>query len=326
MLLSYLKRHVKIILLFLIFSLLFAVIFCLYDMPVEAVVYASALCFIVGAIMFVIGFCKYLRRHRVLLDMRNCITVSLDGLPAARGALEQDYQELLYILWNYAARIDAKAATERREAMDYYTLWVHQIKTPISAMRLLLQSDDSKCNSALETELFHIEHYVEMVLSYLRLDSDSSDYVLHECELDNILRHCIRKYAKMFILKKLTLNFKETGLKVMTDEKWLAFVIEQLLSNSLKYTHKGVVSIFADGFVLAISDTGIGIRAEDLPRVFEKGFTGFNGREDKKSTGLGLYLCRRVCNKLGHRLKINSNLGTGTTVYIDLTPGKRVIE
>ena len=159
-----------------------------------------------------------------------------------------------------------------------------------------------------------------MVMQYLRLDSDYSDYVLTRHALDDIVRQAVRKYARLFILKKITLDFCETGLTVLTDEKWLLFVIEQILSNSLKYTHSGAISIYAEGGTLVIADTGIGIRPEDLPRVFDKGFTGYNGRADKKSSGIGLYLCRRITDKLGHTLKIASEVGRGTRVYIGFKP------
>ena len=122
------------------------------------------------------------------------------------------------------------------------------------------------------------------------------------------------------------MDFRESGSRVLTDAKWLLFVIEQLLSNALKYTNEGHISIYTEGKVLVVADTGIGICAEDLPRVFEKGFTGYNGREDKKSTGIGLYLCRRICEKPGHKISISSEKGHGTSVRIDMTGGEQVIE
>lgn len=327
MLLSYLKRHYKIILMIAAFAGVFAAVLSLYDLHAEAVWYAVLLCAVLGMILFGIGFGQYVRCHRELTALRNSVTVSLDGLPQPKGMLEQDYQALLHILRDAAARAEARAGNERRDATDYYTLWAHQIKTPIAAMRLLLQSAAGAENAALEAELFRIEQYVEMVLSYQRLDSDSSDYVLREYDLDSIVRQAVRKYAQLFILKKLPLTFQESGLKVMTDEKWLAFVIEQLLSNALKYTPAGGrISVYAEGMTLVIADTGIGIKPEDLPRIFEKGFTGFNGREDKKSTGIGLYLCSRVCAKLGHGLTIDSEPGKGTKARLDLTRRARLME
>ena len=128
-------------------------------------------------------------------------------------------------------------------------------------------------------------------------------------------------------MKKISLDFQETGRTVLTDEKWLSFVVEQLLSNAVKYTPEGgLVRVYGDGETLVIADSGIGIRPEDLPRVFEKGFTGFNGREDKKSTGIGLYLCRQVLDRLNHRISITSRLGQGTLVRLDLSRARREVE
>ena len=184
----------------------------------------------------------------------------------------------------------------------------------VAALRLLLQSGGAD-SGALTAEVLRIEGYVEMALGYVRLEG-GSDFVLRSCDLDEVVRGCVRKYAQMFILKKLPLDFEETGLEVLTDEKWLAFVIEQLLSNALKYTSSGGIRIYAEGRALVVEDTGIGIAPEDLPRLGERGFTGYNGREDKKSTGLGLYLSRRVCEKLGHRLELESEPGRGTRAKI----------
>ncbi len=207
---------------------------------------------------------------------------------------------------------------------DYYTLWAHQIKTPIAAMRLLFQEEP---RPELEGELLKIEQYVEMVLGYLRLGSDTTDYVLRSCDLDGLIRQSIRKYARLFILKKISLDFRETGKTVLTDEKWLAFVVEQILSNSLKYTPEGGrIRIYGDGETLVIADSGIGIQPEDLPRVFEKGFTGYNGREDKKSTGIGLYLCSQVMDRLNHGVSIASRPGQGTLVRLDLSRQRRAAE
>ncbi len=326
MLLSYLKRHYKIIILLCLFIAVFALVFSLYSLPVEAVLYAAALCFVVGVILFLIGYLRYLRDHRELTEMISNIGISLDGLPCPRGALEQDYQELLKALFKEKTGVESSADISRHELIDYYTLWAHQIKTPIAALRLLLQAEEKSRNSELSAELFKIEQYVEMVLQYLRLDSSSTDFVIKTYDLDNIVRYCVRKYAKMFILKKLELDFRESGLQVLTDEKWLCFVIEQLLSNALKYTRDGKVSIHTESMTLVIGDTGIGIKAEDLPRICEKGFTGYNGREDKKSTGIGLYLCKRIIGKLGHTISIESQAGRGTVVKIGLETVRSVFE
>ncbi len=157
-----------------------------------------------------------------------------------------------------------------------------------------------------------------MVLSYLRLDSDTTDFVLKKFDIFDIVKQSVRKYAHLFIKKKINLNLEETSFTALTDEKWLSFAIEQILSNSLKYTKEGFISICLENeSTLVIKDTGIGIAEEDLPRVFEKGFTGYNGRYDKKSTGIGLYLCKRILLKLGHTISINSRITEGTEVKIN---------
>ena len=158
-----------------------------------------------------------------------------------------------------------------------------------------------------------------MVLSYIRLGSNKNDFVLKEYDLDNIVRQAIRKYAPLFIRKKISLDFQPTNYKVLTDEKWLVFVIEQLLSNAIKYTNKGKISIYSlENKKLVIEDTGIGISKEDIPRIFDKGFTGYNGRTDKKATGLGLYLCKNILDKLSHKISIESEVGVKTKVILDL--------
>lgn len=211
--------------------------------------------------------------------------------------------------------------------VEYYTVWAHQIKTPIASMRLQLQSEDSDLSRRLAGDLNRIEAYVEMVLTFLRLDSTSTDYVIREIDLDSVIKPAIRKFAGDFISKKLSMDFKPTESKVLSDEKWLSFVIEQVLSNAVKYTKKGGIRIYMDTpGILCIEDTGIGISAEDLPRIFENGYTGFNGREDKRASGIGLYLCKRICDNLGHKIYAESEVGTGTKMILDLSTKKIGIE
>lgn len=315
MLLSYIKRRWKTIAAMAIFAAMFAMVFSLYELPVEAVLYASLLCVAVGALLLAASYASYRRRVKTLELLRRTICVSADGLPEPRDLTEELYQELVRILSRERAVLESAVDSDRRDAADYYAMWAHQIKTPIAAMHLLLHQEQPD-KDALMAELFRIEQYVEMVLSYQKLEGDSSDFVLKKRPLDEIVRGCIRKYARLFIIKKLPLNFRETGMTVYTDEKWLAFMIEQILANALKYTSKGEISIYAEGKALVIEDTGIGISPEDLPRLGERGFTGYNGREDKKSTGLGLYLCKNICAKLGHKLIIESTPNVGTRVKL----------
>ena len=153
-----------------------------------------------------------------------------------------------------------------------------------------------------------------MVLAYLRMKSTDTDYVFKTCELDELVRQAIRKFSFEFIRKKIRIDFDVTREKVLTDEKWLVFVLEQLLSNAMKYTKQGSIHIYGQDSTLYIEDSGIGIDPSDLPRVFEKGFTGLNGRNDKQASGLGLYLCKSIMNKLSHDMEIQSQINKGILI------------
>lgn len=294
-------------------------IFWLYGLPGEAIAYLLCLCCIGTSFWAVLSFVRFWRKHKILRKMEEAIFVTAKDLPETTTLIEEDYQHLIQRLVRENRQRQAAADSMLEDLTSYYTLWVHQIKTPIAAMDLLLQAGPDRATE-MEIELQKIAQYVDMVLQYLRLDSTDKDLVLQRCQLDAVVRQTVRKYAKLFILKKIQLVFQETKWEVLSDEKWLCFLLEQLLSNALKYTPEGgKISIFLEGETnLVIADTGIGIAPEDLPRVFEKGFTGNNGRMDKKATGIGLYLCRRVTNLLGHTISIASEPGVGTQVLLGL--------
>ena len=316
---EYLKARLNYILLMLCCCVVFWVIMDLYRLPLEAVGYATLLCAWTILICGIIGCTRYYKKHKQLEEMKNRITLTLEGLPEPSGFVEKDYRELLEVLNDDRVAMASEYDSSRTSMVEYYTLWAHQIKTPIAAMRLLLQTEESSQNQELSMELFKIEQYVEMVLQYLRLDSDSTDLLIQKYDLDGVVKQAVKKYAKQFIRKRISLDYKELDCQVLTDEKWLQFVIEQLLSNALKYTPEGTISIYMmPGKALVIADTGIGIQEEDLPRVFEKGYRGYNGRADKKSTGIGLYLCKRGLTKLSHTIRIESQVGKGTRVIVGL--------
>lgn len=319
MFLSYWKTNRKFALVLLVITAVFAGVFALYRLPVQAVAYAALICLFFGGLWFARDYRKFAARHRTLQRLCDEIELGMERLPPPEGPLEADYQALVRA--QDAARRALADQMQRRYAdmNEYYTVWAHQIKTPIAAMRLLLQSGEGAANRALSDELQRIEQYVEMVLGYLRLESGSSDYVIRSYDLDGIVRQAVRKFASQFIHKKLRLDYEPVQATVLTDEKWLLFVIEQVLSNALKYTRTGGITItLEEPVTLCICDTGIGIAPEDLPRVFEQGFTGYHGRDDKRATGIGLYLCRRILTRLGHTITIESELGAGTTVRIGL--------
>lgn len=308
-------QHRKTIFFYFLFSIIFFFIFWLYGLPLDAVGYAFLICTFIGSIGALIDFWHFFKQHKTLVDLQKRVMLSIDELPEATNQSEEDYQKLIKVIHQDKIDLITQKDHDYEEMMEYYTLWAHQIKTPIAAMRLLLSDkEESEC----EEELFKIEQYVEMVLTYLKVDHQGNDFQFEFVDIDSCIKQCIRKYAKLFIRKKLQLNYEARSLQVLTDEKWLCFVIEQLLSNAIKYTPSGYVNIEVKDEMLIIEDSGIGIQKEDLPRVFEKGFTGYNGRKDKKSSGIGLYLVKQVCNRLGHKISIESELGKYTRVMIDL--------
>ena len=324
---KYLWQRRKMALTFLVYSCIFGAVFALYRLQWEAVLYAAGLCCLLMAGLAVWDFCRYRAAHEERRRILRNVELLPGELPEPESLGEADYQEMLRKLKETFDDNKNAWQEERRESMDYYTTWVHQIKTPISVMRMTLQDEDTEEHRELLAELFRIEQYVEMALNWVRLGSDSVDFVFREYDLDSIIRQAIHKYAPQSVRRRIRLSYEPVEMKVLTDEKWLLFIIEQLLSNAVKYTQKGGVYIRLTGEgVLEIGDTGMGIAAEDVPRIFEKGFTGYNGRADKKSTGLGLYLCSLTAKKLSHRIWAESEVGQGTTVYLDLHRDKLEVE
>jgi signal transduction histidine kinase len=242
-----------------------------------------------------------------------------DGTAEQLTQLDKAYGGLVEDLWRIQSSLRSETELRRGEMTDYYMMWAHQIKTPIAGIKLLL--NDREDGFLLMEELFKIEQYVEMVLHYLRLESMASDMILKEHDLQTMIKQAARKYSVLFINSGLKLKLEDFDVKVLTDDKWLTFVLEQILSNSVKYTKKGTVSIYMKQDApktLVVEDTGIGIRQEDIPRIFERGFTGYNGHMDKRSTGIGLYLCKQIMDKLSHGISVSSQEGKGTKIYLDL--------
>lgn len=314
---AYLRSKRKPIGIIILFFALILVSTWLYRLPLAAVCYPVLLCTGIGSIVLLLDFLQMKRLHEDLERMKGWDASSFDEMPSQGNILEEDYIEILKNLCEQKLQSEQKANTQYRDMVDYYTIWVHQIKTPIAAMRLNIQAEDSAFARVIRQDLNRIERYVEMVLTFLRLNAESTDYVIKSYDLDEMIRSVVKGFSSEFIGKHLRLNYQPVGQTVVTDEKWLSFVLEQLLSNAVKYTPDGgEISIYMDGGRLCVKDTGIGIAAEDLPRIFEKGYTGFNGRMDKKASGIGLYLCKEICRKLEHPLDVTSAVGEGTTFYI----------
>ena len=278
-----------------IFSILIFVVSILYQLQAEYVFYLTSIFLILWVIMLYIQYRLFQKRT---------------------GLYEKEFKEMKES--NSEERMHWE---ELQKKQDFFALWAHQIKTPIAALNLLLQEENQDA-PACRQELFKIENYVEMALNYLRFEEMSNDLVLERNSLEQLVRQVVKKYATIFIYNHISIQLGQLDYTVLTDEKWFCFVLEQVLSNALKYTKQGSVKISAEetknGLKVFVQDTGIGIKSEDLPRIFEKGFTGYNGRMDKKASGLGLYLCKGVCVKLGHEICVTSKEQEGTTVILTL--------
>lgn len=324
----------------------------------QDLVYAAVLDAILLLITVLVGFFRYSSKVKALSNALKRPVEEQAQLPEATDDVEMLYHGLLENQSIARSESESSAAIRQSQMRDYYSMWVHQIKTPISAMKLLLEAEreelgqficddeQSQCHigdmtggnigvalkqqaaltelsdnvASFEDELFRIEEYVSMALQYQRVSSTENDFVLEKVSVDGVIRDTIKKYAKIMIRRHIGIDYSGTGQEVYTDVKWLAFMLEQILSNAIKYTPQGFVTIETaeekDRFFITIKDTGIGIKAEDLPRVFEKGYTGYNGHADKKATGIGLYLCRQMADKLGHTIRMESEIGKGTKVWI----------
>lgn len=336
--LNYIKSKKKSFLMVLVCSAIFAFTFWMYGITVAAVLYPALVCMVIMAAAFATMACSEYGKWKNMQEIlqravgddsefvKILDTAEIRKQVNTTDEIENELLEIIECLKNGGMRLNDSMNMKYSDMVDYYTMWVHQIKTPIASMHLILQKEDSEDSRRLRAELFRVEQYVQMVLCFLRLDSDFTDYVIKEYRVDDIIRPAVRRLAPQFIMKKLALEYEQTDEVALTDEKWLSFVVEQILSNAVKYTSSGSISIKCDGDRLVISDTGIGIAAEDLPRIFDKGYTGFNGRADRKASGIGLYLCRRICDNLGHSIKVESAAGHGTTIIIGLRRNKLEVE
>lgn len=315
----YIKQRWRIISTAVIFFLIFFVSFFLYHLPMRAVLYPASLCVLLGTGLLIGDFRRVKRRHDQLEKIHTMVDIITSHFPPVEGIADADYQRIIELSRQEYTAYLSHAQQRYADMIGYYTVWAHQIKTPIASMRLHLQNEDTPLSRKLAADLLRIEQYVEMVLTFLRLDADSTDYVIKAHDLDTIIRQAIKKFAGEFIDRRLRLDYVPVNATIITDEKWLSFVIEQVLSNALKYTPAGSIRITLEPEnKLCIRDTGIGIAADDLPRIFENGFTGCNGRLDKKASGIGLYLCKRICANLGHTITATSQVDKGTCITIDL--------
>jgi signal transduction histidine kinase len=326
---SFLRDRIFLILFYFILMLFISLVIY-FNNAVKISIGNIAYINIAGFIMFILylifGYLKNKKYYEVIkYIVDNQKENIINSLPTPLNHEQRLYQELLMkINEEFNLKID-KLYEGKKENVDFMNSWVHEIKTPIAASRLVIQNSVNKSKeetlSNLEDEIEHIEKYVEQALYYSRLDSFSKDYLINEINVHTLIIELVKKHAKEFIGKKIKIEISDLEFTIDSDKKWLFFILDQVLSNSLKYTaNNGIIKISgilnANEKQLIIEDNGIGIKSEDIYRVFDKGFTGYNGRENFKATGMGLYLSKNLATKLGHHITIESKYCEFTRVTV----------
>ena len=217
-------------------------------------------------------------------------------------------------LLNENKNLKSEMLNQKDDLNAYFLMWLHQIKTPMTVSKLLLEKPDETTNTKLKMQLMYIEQYINMAMNYLKMIDHSTDMDITEVNLDDIIKNLLKKYSLLFIHNHISLEYQSNLTYVISDSQWLTILIEQILSNALKYTENGKIAIqyLEEKHALEIRDTGIGIRSEDIPKIFDRGYSGFNGRMNEKSSGLGLYLARKISERLNIQIEVESKLSKGS--------------
>ena len=217
-------------------------------------------------------------------------------------------------LLNENKNLKSEMLNQKDDLNAYFLMWLHQIKTPMTVSKLLLEKPNDTTNTKLKMQLMYIEQYINMAMNYLKMIDHSTDMDITQVNLDDIIKNLLKKYSLLFIHNHISLEYQSNVTLVVSDSRWLTILIEQILSNALKYTENGKIAIqyLEEKHALEIKDTGIGIRSEDIPKIFDRGYSGFNGRMNEKSSGLGLYLARKISERLNIQIEVESKLSKGS--------------
>lgn len=324
-LLDFLKSKAAPIAIFLFIDCFMALLLWVYSMNAQGILFACAvlaLAFIAALIIEYLPKRKYYNQVEETLsslDKKCLLAAFLDEPEFYEGRIFSNCVETLSKAMNDEI---AQYKTASKEYREYIELWIHEVKTPIASSRLILENNPSPTANGLGEELDAIDYYLEQALFYSRSTDVQKDYIIKETGLFDVVNQVIRRNARHFIRDKIGLELEKQDITVFTDEKWLEYMLNQIVVNSIKYRREegAAISIYAqerqNAVSLFIRDNGIGISRKDIGRVFEKGYTGITGREYKKATGIGLYLVKKLSDKLGLSVGIVSEEGKGTTLEL----------
>lgn len=283
---SFLKNEYRIFITLLYVCLIFGGVFLFANLDMQYFILSLELILFCMLIFLIKEWMNYVKEENILQEMEN---IQIENKALRNKMIE-----------------------ERNDLEEYFLLWIHQIKTPITVCNLILGKPDA--DYRLKEQIFYIEDYTNMAMNYLKLKTRASDMDICEADLDSIISGVIKKYSIIFIEKKIKLNYKKTEAKVVSDTKWLSILLEQVISNALKYTKSGEITILYNKKTnkLTVKDTGIGIPSSDIKKIFDRGYSGFNGRLNEKSSGLGLYMVGKIAEILNVEIEVKSELNVGS--------------
>ncbi len=321
---KYALEKIRLFVTLIIGTVIFATIFYAEQVPLDTVLYGFLICTFALILYVVVDFYRYRKKLKKLNKIKNDVLNKTDNLPTPTNESDRLYTEIVRNWEELYNKLIFEQTNKNSETSDFYTKWVHQIKTPIFALGLLIKEQPD--NQVMLSELSKIEQYTAMVLGYLRLFESDNDLLIKEVSISSIISDVLKGFAPVFLAKRIRPTLEVEDFYIKTDEKHLKFALCQIVSNSAKYSEKSDICITVKNKVLTVSDKGIGIEQSDLPRIFDKGYTGFCGRIEEKSTGLGLYLCKKTLELLGFSISVKSEKGKGTDVLIDLSQDDRLHE
>lgn len=310
----YFKDRINAILIYILALIIVLVINKLYWISNDGVIYSAIL---TTVIIILIGVYDYLRYNYNINVLKKCLDdLTLDINTKKTNNMDKYYEELILGLKKEINEINNKHYLEKNELYEDYIIWIHQIKTPIASLFMMCDEVEGELGADLTHEVFRVDRYTDMALNNIRLQSISTDLEIGRYNISDLVKEVLKDYSIQFNYKKNKLILKDIDKVILTDKKWFMFIFEQILSNAIKYTNNGEITIGIEKNYLIVEDTGIGIKPEDVKKLFSRGFTGFTGRENRKATGLGLYMSKKIGDSLGHSLFVKSEMGKGTKVYI----------
>lgn len=315
---DYINYRRSFVVVLLAIFLIFAIVYFSYDIYLEAYFYALFLCLVVTFIFLAYDFRKVSKKIAYIKKIDEQFDERYINSFSKNDVIIKAYNQIVKKMISDIKQKDLTKDKEIRDLEEFFIMWTHQIKLPISALNLYLDSNEDLNKRVLKGQIKRIQKYTDMVMAYIRLESDKSDFLFKSIDLDSMIKNVIKEFKLDFINKKLELSYTLLEKEIITDKKWFQFILEQILSNALKYTKKGGIKIYIVDEELVIEDSGTGINPGDVKRVFDKGYTGYNGREISGASGLGLYLVKKTLSSLHHSIRIESDVKKGTKVFIGL--------